>query len=376
MENKNRTVQDPTREGSFGRLLLDASAEAVLNTFFFFLRFFGWVIQWSVATVVMLLVMAGAGFFVFTEALEGGKHVTVPDITGLPVTEASIRLGELDLELGEYTPVPHSTVPKYHVITQRPESGRVVRTGRRVSPTVSMGEDFLTTPLLVKMKIDEARKVIDQSRFRIGTVARIPNAAQRDTVLAQDPAPGRSLANMAGINILVSAGSAQASAMMPDIRGKAIDEVLALLSPYGVTVMPYEVDTPGVAVDVVLNQDPPPGTQIFEGQIITYEVKPSGSKEVPDTRYQAEIRHTFYEAWYGKEIRVDLVDGRGNRTTLQTIPTAFDANAQATRVAGGSIRINANYVNEAVLEVYTDNQLTESYYLKNGKAPSRQPIVN
>ena len=324
----------------------------------------------------MLLVMAGAGYFVFNEALQGGKHVTVPNITGLDVTEASVRLGEVGLELGEYTTVPHPNVPKHHVITQRPEPGRVVRTGRRVSPTVSMGEDFLTTPVLVSLKIDEARKVIDQSRFRLGTVARIPNAAQRDVVLAQDPAPGRNLSNNSGISILVSAGSAQATAMMPDIRGKKVDEVLQLLSPYGVTVMPYEVDTPGVEVDVVLNQDPMPGTQIYEGQVITYEVKPSGSQTIPDTRYQAQIRHTFHEAWYGKEVRIDLVDGRGNRTTLQTYPPAFDARAQASRVAGASIRINTSYVNEAVLEVYTDNQLAESYYLKDGKAPSRQPILD
>ncbi len=157
---------------------------------FFILRFAAWSIQWTVATVFFLLVMAGAGYYVFMEALDGGQHVTVPNVVGLPITEASFLLAERGLELGKQEQVTHPTVPKYHVIAQRPDAGRVVRTGRKVYPVVSMGTPFLTAPSYVKKALNDARQEITESRFRVGTVARIPHKSPRDTIIAQDPPPG------------------------------------------------------------------------------------------------------------------------------------------------------------------------------------------
>ena len=121
-----RTIRDPSRRG-VGRVLLDAVSEAILTVFFFILRFFAWGIQWSIAMVIFVLVMAGAGYYVFNYALSTGTPVTVPDIVDLPINEASLILAERGLDLGKQARVPHATVPKDHVIAQRPEAGRVVR---------------------------------------------------------------------------------------------------------------------------------------------------------------------------------------------------------------------------------------------------------
>lgn len=328
-----------------------------------------WSIQWSVAMVVFLLVMAGAGYYVFMEALSGGQYVTVPNISNLPITEASLLLTKQGLDLGRQEQVPHPTIPKYYVIAQRPEAGRVVRMGRKVYPTVSMGTQFLTTPNLINKPLNDARQDITESRFRLGTVARIPHKSPRDSVIAQDPPPGGNIPNEGAINLLISAGTDRRSAFMPDIRGKNMQEIANALTPYAVVLIPNIVDIPGALEDVALNQDPPPDTLIYEGQVVTYDVKPSGAVALPDARQQAEVRHVLDYDWYDKDVRVEVIDRGGNRKVVWSKPPVFDDQSRLTYVAGSAIRIPITYIGELTVEIYINNTLVESYFLSEGKAP-------
>lgn len=324
------------------------------------------------ALVVFLAVMGIAGYFVTMQALSGGKHVRVPNIIDLPVTEASYVLAERGLEMGNQVQVPHQTVPKYHIITQRPEAGRVVRTGRKVIPTVSMGTSSVEAPDLTNMGLEDARRKITQDRFRLGSVSRVPDKAPRNTVLAQDPPPAGRLSSQGAIHLLVSAGSEKGRDFMPDIRGMAVQDMLQLLADYNVTVVPNEVDIPNAREDVVLDQDPPPDTVIYAGQVVTYDVKPSGQVDLPDMRHTADVRHVMPYDWHDKDVRVDLVDRRGNAQTVFAKPPMFDADSQSTYVAGTAITLkDITYVGEATVEVYVNDALEASYHLKSGETPAR-----
>src|SRR5690606_9871754 len=119
MEDSNGTVPDPSSGRNAGRVLLDAIPETILNFVFFFVHFGAWLIQWSVAVVIFVCIMAGAGYLVYTRALSGGAMVKVPDVVGYPITEASNILREEGLEMAvleEGSQVPHPSVPKYHII--------------------------------------------------------------------------------------------------------------------------------------------------------------------------------------------------------------------------------------------------------------------
>jgi serine/threonine-protein kinase len=354
-----------------GRVLLDTVSESILSLTFFCIKFVAWFIQWSVATVFFLLVMAGAGYYVFMEALDGGRYVTVPKITDLPITEASLLLAEQGLELGSQTQVPHATIPKYHVIAQRPDAGRVVRTGRKVYPIVSMGLSFMKAPSLLKKSLDEAREELAQSRFRVGSVARIPHASPRDTIISQDPPPGRDIPNQGDIHLLVSAGTEKQSAFMPDIRGMNVQDALKLLMPYNVKLIPNKVDIPDAREDVVLNQDPVPDALIYPGQLVTYDVKPSGTVDIPDARYEAEIRYTVDYDWADRDVRVDLVDRRGARRTVWKKTPLYDALSKSRYVAGTVLRIPVTYVSEATVEICINGAIEASYRLKDGSDPER-----
>lgn len=320
------------------------------------------------ALVVFLLVMAGAGYYVFMYAIEGGQHVSVPAIIEMPVTDAAALLGERGLEMGRQTQVPHPTIPKYYVISQRPPSGKVVRAGRRVDTVVSMGQDFLKAPDVRNMTLEGARRTVTQARFRVGSLGRIPSEAARDTVLAQDPPAGGELASQGDIHLLLSAGTQRASDLMPDLRGMKISDIAAVMTPYGVTLVANETDIPDAPLDVVLGQNPLPDTLIYPNQVVSYDYKPSRETVAPTQRFEAEVRHQMPYDWYGRDVRVDVVDRSGARQTVWRKPPSFDDVSRNTYVAGTAIRLPVTYIDDAVVEINVDNKIEASYRLKGGGA--------
>jgi len=350
-----------------GRILLDAVSETILNFVFFILKFVAWSIQWSAALAVFLVVMAATGYYVYDKALAGGEPVQIPNIVGLPLEEASARLAERGLEMGRQQPVPHETAPKYQIISQRPDSGRVVRTGRKVYPTVSMGPDFLTAPSLVQRSLEDARSELANSRFRIGSVARIPHTSPRNTVIAQDPPPGQNIAVQGNVHLLVSDGDAQYKDYMPELLGKSIRDIEAILAPYKVTIVPeIAQNLPNAREDIVLEQDPLPATMIFDGQIVTYKVKPSGRITLPDTRHTGTVRHVMSTNWYDRDVRIEQVDQLGNRTVIGSYPSATDEQSRAERVSGSALVIPVTYISACTVEVYVNGNRAAAYALSGG----------
>lgn len=326
------------------------------------------------ATVIFICIMAGAGYFVYTRALSGGTMVKVPDVVGYPITDAANILREQGLEmavLDAESQVPHPSVPKYHIISQRPNAGQVVRAGHKIRPLVSLGPGYSVAPDVTQKTLEEARTLIEQARFRSGTIARVYDNAPRDTVISQDPPPKRNIPNNGEIHLLVSAGKEQPPVFMPDLRGKPVSEIERIMAPYRVNLVPEEVVSPDVMPDVVLNQNPPPFALIYEGQIVTYQVKRSGNVAVPDAWQETPVRHLMPYDWYDKEVRVDLIDRMGNRTTITTWPPMFDDQSKASRVAGSTIRLPVSYVEEARVEVFVNGAPVEVYVLKAGAEPVR-----
>ncbi|HOJ70072.1 MAG TPA: PASTA domain-containing protein, partial [Candidatus Hydrogenedentes bacterium] len=252
---------------------------------------------------------------------------------------------------------------------QRPEADRVVRSGRRVDVVVSMGRDYLKVPDLRGMFLDEARQAIAQSRFRIGSLARVPSDAARDMVLSQDPPAGETLDAQGEINLLLSAGAASATGVMPDLRGMKVTDIPPVMAPFGVILVGNPVDVPGVPTDVVLDQSPPPDALIYPSQVVTYDYRPSGVESVPSERYEAVLCHEIPVDWYDKSIRVDVIDAMGERTTVWSREPSFTDTDRATYVAGTAIRIPVNYVRETTVEIYLNNTLHAAYRLKDGNPP-------
>jgi len=353
-----------------GRILFDSLSKAIINFVLFFFSLILWLIQWSLALIIFTAVIAGTGYYVYTQALSGGKYIIVPKITDIPVMEASKKLTELGLELGPYIPVVHDTVPKYYIISQKPEAGKVVRIGRKVFPVVSAGPSTEKIPDLRGKLLNEAQQIIEyNSKFKLGNIARIPRDEVPETVIAQDPPPDTDASQGTMINLLISTGKQLETYIMPNIVGKPIQEVEELLKPYDVNLVPNITDSPEAPSDIVLEQDPAPDTPIVRGQMVIYTIKLSGTTSLPDARYQAEVTYTMNEDWAVKEVRVELIDRHGNRELVWYKPRLYDTLSQIRYVRGTPINIKVSYISKATVEIFVDNINVASYELEGGNPP-------
>jgi len=316
--------------------------------------------------------MAAAAYYVYTVTLEAGEPVQVPNIVNLPVEEAMTRLSTQGLELGKQEPVSHNTLPKGYIVSQRPAPGRVVRTGRKVYISYSVGKDFQIAEDMTNRYLDNVRELLESSTVRLGTVSRVPDSKPRNMVLAQDPPPGEDIEKGGLIHLLVSDGDGQYRNYMPDLRGKPVDDIAAIMAPYNVTLVAEEVDMAGAREDVVLDQNPQPDTLISDGQTITYKIKSSVPEpEVPAVALSASIRHEMRYDWYNRNVRIEQVDASGIRKVLETLPAATDDVSKTTRVVGSAITIPIQYFGSCRVDIYVDDVVVASYAVKDGEAPVR-----
>lgn len=316
-----------------------------------------------------LAVMAVAGYYVFMRAVAGGDYVTVPAIVGMPFAEAYTTLLDSGLAVGEVRERFNQSVPKSHVISQRPQAGKVVRKGRKVYPTVSMGADLAEVPDLIGQTQTEAEATLARTgQFSVRQpVSHMPHATAPDIVIGQDPPAGKPVAIGATIALLVSSGVGGSGFLMPDLVTMPQDDAVRTLERMGLKPIPILVDAPDAPMDVVLEQTPPPGTTVRADDEVSFKVR--SSKPVEDAWREIRIRYVTPESWAERRVRFDVINKDGVSWTLFPQPKDYEA-GQPPRYPGGTpFTIPLRFRDQVTVEVYLDGVRVQSYYYEGDADP-------
>lgn len=121
-------------------------------------------------------------------------------------------------------------------------------------------------PKIEGRSIQDANATAAKHSFALRFIVR-PGGGRAGTVVRQDPQPGTPLAKNIPITAVVTKGVAQVR--LPDIKGKAVDDVRHALQAAHVTpgVVTYKRDAK-VAPDRVITTKPPPGTYVDVGSSV------------------------------------------------------------------------------------------------------------
>ncbi len=213
---------------------------------------------------LVVLLLAGIASLSALVTMQFAVHhsvVTVPDVQGLPVAEATSRAAALGLDLSVTQRLYSTVLPAGRVLLQSPAAGAKVRRGWDVVAAESLGPRRLAIPDVLGGSERDAILALRQKGLDLGEIAHLPTrSAAPGTVLAQDPGAKAVGAEQPSVSLLVAAPAPAAPPawVMPDAVGKPFADVAAALASVDLHAESAVGAPPGVSV--TLPSATPPGT--------------------------------------------------------------------------------------------------------------------
>jgi beta-lactam-binding protein with PASTA domain len=163
----------------------------------------------TLSALAMLFVMFLSAAITLRIALHG-HEVTVPNFSGMTVSEASTAALHTGLDLNIENKFYSTTVPAGRMLSQAPAPGSKVRHGWQVRVTESLGPQQVTIPDVSAEPLREASLNLRRGGLDLGTLAHIDTPGDPDIVLAQTPPPNAGV-DQPRVSLLLSATAAGAS---------------------------------------------------------------------------------------------------------------------------------------------------------------------
>jgi len=232
--------------------------------------------RWIALGVVIAVVLAAIGGWLIAGSFLGPK-VPVPSIVGQTQSEAAATVNAVGLALAVTEQQFSETAPKDTLISSDPQAGGEVAEGGTVNAVISKGPERYAVPDVAGMSPDAAATAIAGAKLVAGAQSEVfDNTVAAGAVAATDPAIGAQVKPGTSVDILISKGpkpvpvpeiggkkstAAQAAltkiGLVPSVTEKYSEKV-----PEGevikVTPKPGTVVNSGSTVDLVVSKGPPP----------------------------------------------------------------------------------------------------------------------
>ena len=177
-------------------------------------------------------VAALGGYLAVSLVVERAPEVTVPDVTGLGLSEALDGLAAQGLDLEVRAFVYSDDVPENRVVRQKPEAGRVVRGGRGVGVVLSRGPERHPVPDMRGLSLEDARILLEEAGLEPEVAVNVRRGPEGE-VVGQGVDPGRRLQRGVKVPVVVSSGPRPVLLRMPRLEGMPLNDALGALDDCG-----------------------------------------------------------------------------------------------------------------------------------------------
>lgn len=152
------------------------------------------------------------------------NKITLPDLIGMSKKEAEDSLKSIGLEAILEGPRYSDEFPVDHVIYQKPDSGSVVKEGRRVYLVISGGNPLTKMPNLIGKTLRDAKVTVSRLGFNLGDVTEVESEEANNTVVEQYPKATINLQKGTIVKLKVSVGPRVGMVRVPDLLGMSYKE--------------------------------------------------------------------------------------------------------------------------------------------------------
>ena len=206
-------------------------------------------------------------------------EVLVPQVVGMPQTDAENAITAAGLTVGAWDSQYSSTVTINYIISQDPPAGTAVPVGSSVTLTTSLGPQPVnpqpvTVPNIVGMTQAAAQSAITSAGLTVGTTTQAYSATvPSGDVISQDPASGSSVATGSAVNLTVSMGPVPPVVTLVSLVGQTQSAAQSLITLEGLTVGTItQAHSSTFAPGYVISQSPTAGTKVYKGSSVNLTV--------------------------------------------------------------------------------------------------------
>lgn len=233
--------------------------------------------MWVAIAAVILLVGAGAVFAGRLLSSDTGAKVSVPNVVGQTVDQASLTLSQSGLKLGQET-TQVSDKPINTIIQQDPIAGAQLEQGQGVAVVISAGKAQVSVPNLVGLTSEaDARTALADAKLNLGSVSEADSDAPQGSVIKQSPAANTSVDAGSRVNITISNGKVT----VPSVVNKSEAQAKSDLANAGFQVNVVTQPTSSSPVGTVLAQSPQGGSTAVKGTLVTITVAVAAPSPTP-----------------------------------------------------------------------------------------------
>lgn len=136
---------------------------------------------------------------------KGSDRMTLPDLRGKGLSEATVALSELGLKIGEVKSEEHDEIEKDKIISTLPGAGTAVQKGDVVTVVLSRGTEVITVPRLIGKSLSTAKRMIQDAGFVVGNVSyKVSTEYNVGIIMQQYPAAGRQSKKGSKVDLVVA----------------------------------------------------------------------------------------------------------------------------------------------------------------------------
>jgi len=209
------------------------------------------------------------------------EGVSVPDLKGKTVAEATTALEALELKVGDVKTQDDGLVPKDQIISTDPPAGQFAQPGDAITLYVSTG--WVTVPDLTGMTRDEASRQLQDRGLVPEFTQQDSPGARPGTVVSTTPAPNTRVTQRSVVTVAIASEekiTVPAAALLTG-PGRTYETTVERLKQEGFTGEMKKVSVASAfPVGQVISVTPAPGTQAAANATFTITV--SAGNEPPD----------------------------------------------------------------------------------------------
>lgn len=231
------------------------------------------LIKMTILLSILAAVLIGGVYFAYNklnEFFNRGGTVIVPDFRGKHIVEV-MKSKPATLEVVRRDEKFDDRHMKDHVIAQFPEPGTVVKPGKQVLLSISLGLQKVNVPDLAGNSMREVDVALMNSQLAIGDRAYVfSDKIGPDRIVGQSPLPSEEYGVNKDVDLLISLGRKPEVLPLPNLTGVSLDDAKNRLKVWGFNFgRIFSKPDANRAKFQIISTSPAPYSQLRRGEVVS-----------------------------------------------------------------------------------------------------------